>query len=201
MFKNIVFDLDGTLFNTLTLHMDTIKSVYKHIYDQEITSLKILKSSRSTIKLQLRDIFRNRLDQAWELYIRRFNEAIADGMLTDYADIVKVINQIHHAKKWDICLFTGRDIRTTSTILEYFRISSHFKKVYTIESKQEKMCLENMTKVFSKDVDHIYITDSAEEVGIVSDFGISSYLANWYMKGRKIENGLEHPSMIWDILK
>lgn len=55
--KNIVWDLDGTLFDTWDLHIQTVKEIYCLCYREKISTLKILRKQDNNLLKTLNNIF------------------------------------------------------------------------------------------------------------------------------------------------
>jgi len=178
--KNIIFDLDGTLFNTFYLHTSCLKEVYMQIYNTDITDLKILKNNKSTIWLQIQSIFGKETKMAMNLYILKFCNKVQNGELHDFINVSYYLNKLITEHKVNLHLFTGRDTITTSSILNYFHIQSLFNTIFCCD--EEKLCSKNISNIFNNMEQIIYITDSIKEI---------HYSVNYNNSISNIENFLE----------
>lgn len=176
---NIVFDLDGTLFNTFVLHHRNMKTVATKFMGEPVSAAKILQSSRSTVSWQMKVLvgekhYRN----AMEEYTKMFNEEVNNGLLTDQIDICGFLQQLNRLGV-SVSIFTGRNYQSTCAILKYFMIDHLFSQIVCYSEEHFDKCESFYTdQIFHSDT--IYITDSLEEVSCFASLGIDIYFAQWF---------------------
>lgn len=176
---NIIFDLDGTLFDTFNLHNCVMREVVEIIEGKLLSTAKIIRSSKTTIALQIKTLVdREQYAYASKLYSRLFSFKIKQGMLDDKINICKVIKYFS-SFGFKISLFTGRDYESTNVILKHFKIENYFNKVICCSGEHYNKLDNYYTKqVF--DQDSIYITDSLREIKYFESLGVPVYLASWF---------------------
>ena len=109
--KNIVWDLDGTLFDTWDLHIQTVKEIYCLCYREKISTLKILRKQDNNLLKTLNNIFvEEKLEEILSQYRLITKKIINDGYLFDKLNIKAVFEENFGKEKGvQLELITGRD--------------------------------------------------------------------------------------------
>ena len=68
MSKKIVWDLDGTLFDTWETHCEAIRKTYRRIYDADISMAKLICSQAACLIDTIWNIFKDNYMEALLLY-------------------------------------------------------------------------------------------------------------------------------------
>ena len=134
-YKNILFDLDGTIVNSYKGITDSIKYVTKTL-NTEALSDDILKKfigpplEKSFIKY-CDDIDENNVEHAISLYREYYKETgIYDCTL--YPNIIECLNILKNNNKY-IYLATAKPKPFAKTILSYLHIDHFFNEVYGVD--------------------------------------------------------------------
>lgn len=199
--KSIVWDLDGTLFNTLDLHIVSIKKSGKIIINKEMSKLEILKNQRGSILLNLYSLFGEKYyNEIQKEYKSAFIELLNKKLLIDSIGIVNFLKEIDKTNEYENYIFTGRDKRTTYEILKYFNILNLFKEIICIDdcnnNKMSKFYIENF---FCKLTNPVYITDDTKEVKYFRDNNIETYQVEWFNLKKRNNNDNKKLNNIDDI--
>lgn len=179
---NVVFDLDGTLFNTFNIHIACVKEVVKCMCDKKISTLQLINQNTSTLNSQLVALCgKEKYREAKYCYRKCFCRLIDQGIIYDTVDVRKVLYQFKGQNNIEYNLFTGRDSFTTKVILKYFDIESIFSSIVCCDKMYEaKLSQKNLNTAFPETARNVYITDDLREYKNVKKSGVETYIANWF---------------------
>lgn len=179
--KNIVWDLDGTLFDTWDLHIQTVKEIYCLCYREKISTLKILRKQDNNLLKTLNNIFvEEKLEEILSQYRLIIKKIINDGYLFDKLNIKAVFEENFGKEKGvQLELITGRDYFTTDLILEKYGIKHFFNKIICSENLQfeKSKYLEESKNKYNN---WIYVTDSMVEKKQLEKYFKDIILVNWF---------------------
>ena len=83
MSKKIVWDLDGTLFDTWETHCEAIRKTYRRIYDADISMAKLICSQAACLIDTIWNIFKDNYMEALLLYQDMFIALVSANKLED----------------------------------------------------------------------------------------------------------------------
>lgn len=184
---SIIWDLDGTLFNTWELHKSAIKETGKSILGKEISTLQIVRMQSSLVNQSIFNLFGVECyEEAKKCYVYAFLNLLYNDSLIDTVDIVSYLEILKNKYGVQNYLFTGRDSVTTNEMLKYFSLDKMFKKIICIDNfNYEKKSEFYLHKVFKTLHNPIYITDDKNEVKYFTGFDIKTYHACWFNQSTK----------------
>ncbi|MFZ5987882.1 MAG: HAD family hydrolase [Bacillota bacterium] len=181
--KAVVFDLDGTLADTVPLTIVAIKEIVRELTGKELSDDDV---SREFGPVDTQ-IVRNLLDEqngekGVELYVRFFSEK--------FNEFVKPIDGIYELIKYlretgiKVGLFTGRGLRVSKIILEKLNLSGFFDVVLSgDDTTKPKPDPEGILKVLEKlcvsPHESVYTGDFEVDVLASKAAGVTSVLALW----------------------
>lgn len=179
--KNIVWDLDGTLFDTWDLHIQTVKEIYCLYYREKISTLKILRKQDNNLLKTLNNIFvEEKLEEILSQYRLITKKIINDGYLFDKLNIKAVFEENFGKEKGaQLEIITGRDYFTTDLILEKYEIKHFFNKIICSENLQSEKS-KYLEESKNKYNDWIYVTDSMIEKKQLEKYFKDIILVNWF---------------------
>lgn len=196
---DIVFDLDGTLFDTLNIHMKSLMEV-GNVLCRKISTLHILKYLHGTVNQQLTEIYGDNLyKESAALYYRCFIKLLREGYVQDSICIVEFLNFLIQ-RSFNIHIFTARDSITSMELLNYFSICDYFKTVTCIDYG-EKLTKSNMYDVFERLEQVIYVTDDISEYDFFLKQKIPVVLAGWHYKNKKFPSNIRVCKEVNDLLE
>ncbi|MFO7881532.1 MAG: HAD-IA family hydrolase [Kosmotogaceae bacterium] len=129
MIKNIIWDFDGTLCNTYPSIVKAISDTLKE-YNVEVSDEEILNQLKITMENAFQ-YFSNKFSIETESLVSRYlakEKPPEDRPLYDYT---KEICEEICEKSGSSFIVTHRDRKSTMEILDYFNITSLFKKIIT----------------------------------------------------------------------
>ena len=178
MSKKIVWDLDGTLFDTWETHCEAIRKTYRRIYDADISMAKLICSQAACLIDTIWNIFKDNYMEALLLYQDMFIALVSANKLEDKINISEKLYGLVN-QGYEMCLLTGRDKKTTEFILRHFSIIGLFEMIYSIDecNNSKKQILQQQP---DKWTEYISITDSKKEVYDYRNFFSEIYFVKWF---------------------
>ncbi len=178
----IIWDLDGTLFNTWDAHVSALRKVEKCLKGRKSSLLKIMHNQANTIDRTLSYSFGNDcFHEAQMLYKRYFLEEIEHETI---CDSIYMVEFIHKHLEYENVIFTGRDEQTSAYILDHFNIRGCFTEIHCVvgaDSDKNKE-IRQRQGIFHNG---FYITDDEKEYIHLKDASVIFILAAWYKKTGK----------------
>jgi phosphoglycolate phosphatase len=153
MFKNIIFDLDGTIIDSAPGIEESFKCAYKNVY-HEVCNIEITKFIGPPINQVLTAINGESDEKLINLFTENFkfhydNEGYKLSKL--YKGVKEVLESLVE-KKYNVFIATNKRQHPTSLILKLLSIDKFFKNVY---------CPDSLEKIFNNKSEIIaYILNS-----------------------------------------
>lgn len=176
--KKIVWDLDGTLFDTWKIHLEAIRTVYTKLYAERLSALKIIKKQKLTLLDTIENIFEENFENAFLQYQQEFIHSVVSGNLIDKINIVEKLHNLL-AEDSVMYILTGRDKKTTEEIINYFNLSDVFTDIISINEQHlsKKEILSRYNENFQE---FVYMTDSKTELEELKDCFKDIKLVKWF---------------------
>lgn len=178
--KKLAWDLDGTLFDTWSVHCEAIREAYRAVFHGDISMATLICAQKACLTDTIRTVFGESCVEALLLYQRAFQKLVAENKLEDkihaYDQLCELADQ-----GYEMCLITGRDAETTGSILKHFSIDSFFQKIYSVNEYGTSK--EWILKQYAdKWKDYEYITDSLKEAHEYAEYFSDIHLVKWFSK-------------------
>lgn len=173
----VIWDLDGTLFDTWNTHVAVIREVKKKLSGNNLSIIRIIGMQGNTLDKTLTNIFGIELFQeAKKLYVKFFQEAVSRGNVVDCIDVIDFLKRYD---TYEHVIITGRDRETCESILYKHNIRQYFSEVYCIEGKDldKYEMLQEITGIIDGDW---YISDDENERIYLNNRTTKFILATWY---------------------
>lgn len=178
--KKIAWDLDGTLFDTWSIHCEAIREAYKAVYHGDISMTKLICAQKACLTDTIRMIFGESCDEALLVYQCAFQNLVDENRLEDKIYAYDQLRKLA-AQGYEMCLITGRDAKTTDSILNHFSIDSFFQKIYSVNEYDTSK--EWILKQYAdKWKDYEYITDSTKEAHEYAEYFADIHIVKWFSK-------------------
>lgn len=131
MFKGILFDLDGTLIDTLLL----IKQCYRKTFNEQMGVKVPVEQIMKKLGLPFKDICAlfvpDRVEKAAELYYK-FYEQFHDQYIRPYPGVSEVLYRLR-SEGCQLGIVTSKRFSTTVKALEHFRLQDLFTVIVTAD--------------------------------------------------------------------
>lgn len=141
--KLVIFDLDGTLIDTVSLFIDSISSVFKGM-GQPVPSEKRIRSiSGLGMQIGLRRIAPNLSEaEAVELiqlyrqeYLARATKSMQEGL---FPGAIEALNSLHGRDEFVMAVATGKPLVNTNRVLEAHKVKGLFTSIHTPDTNIAK---------------------------------------------------------------
>lgn len=194
-YKGIIFDLDGTLLNTIYDLADSVNTVLEHYgfptHDHDAYKLKIGKGFRNLIEVSLPENKKDQeslIDEALELFVKVYDQKYKDKTVP-YDGIPELIDELCGR---GVFLAVNSNKRTdyTNALVDKFFSHVPFTAVYGerkgIPKKPDPTsALEIADMMGLKPEEILYIGDSKTDMMTGANAGMDTIGVTWGFRGRK----------------
>lgn len=188
-FESVVFDLDGTLADTLPLTVFALKEAVRILEGVTLTDEEVLKEfgpiDTDILKAFIKE---ENHPEAIELYVKLFTDKFDEFVrpIWGIGELLEYLNE----NNIKMGLFTGRGIRVTEIILDRLEIKKYFQTVISGEQTKNpkpdpegiNLALKKLGTVSSKS---IYVGDFGSDILASKAAGTTSVLALWAATGNE----------------
>ena len=145
-----VFDLDGTLTDTLPLTIHSLKTVTRQLTGKELSDSDILKEFGPVDTKIIRKLVGNDLSDICEdIYIKHFTDNFHNYVQP--LEGIKELLDFIKASSIKLGLYTGRGLRATLIILEKLNLTEYFDEILSGDSvSKPKPDPEGIIKILGK---------------------------------------------------
>ncbi len=181
--KAVVFDLDGTLANTIPLTVHSLKEVAAELTGKEFTDKEILDEFGPVDTAIIRKLVDNEnRDKSEEEYIKNFRENFK-SFVKPIDGIVELLDFLKE-NKVKTGVFTGRSVKLARVILEELNIDSYFNVLITGDNTRKPKpdpegILLALEKLEATPDSSMYIGDFDVDIAASKAAGVISGLALW----------------------
>ncbi|TYQ18328.1 UNVERIFIED_CONTAM: phosphoglycolate phosphatase/pyrophosphatase PpaX [Acetivibrio alkalicellulosi] len=181
--NTIIFDLDGTLADTVPLTIFSIKEVVRELAGKEMSDEDVIREFGPVDTKIVENLVDEKIkDKAVNLYIKIFSENF-----DKYVQPIKGITELFDVlmkNRIRIGLFTGRGLKVSNIILEKLKIKNYFDAFLTgDDTKKPKPDPEGIHMVLnrldSKPYESAYVGDFDVDIMASKAAGVMSILALW----------------------
>ncbi len=141
--KLVIFDLDGTLIDTVSLFVGSISTVFESM-GQPIPDEKLIRSiSGLGMQIGLRRIAPDlneadteKLIQMYrEEYLKRATQSMQEGL---FPGAIEALNQLHKREDVVLAVATGKPLINTNRVLEAHKVKGLFTSIHTPDTNIAK---------------------------------------------------------------
>lgn len=183
MFKNILFDIDGTLVNSEKAIINSLQKVLKEEFNLEkkYDDLLFVLGVPGIYSLKQLDIPNNKISEIsnkWSDYIFSYSDE-----MKLYPDVEFVLNYLYN-KNINLGIVTSKDDCEMTREFNNFGLNKYFNSIVTSSSTKlhkpnPDPILKAMDNLNANKKDTIYIGDSVYDMKSAKSSGISFGLASW----------------------
>ncbi|WP_428897610.1 phosphoglycolate phosphatase/pyrophosphatase PpaX [Parelusimicrobium proximum] len=178
----IIFDLDGTLTNTLPLSIKSSKEALKETAGLDLTDDEITKLFGKTEDALFKHYAPGNWQKAVDYYAECFRQNASPSIVFD--GMFDVLNYLKD-RNIKMALVTGRGPKSANIILEKTGLGKYFEYVRTgseLESIKTE-CIEEIIGLWNQRADKTYyIGDIAGDAEDAKEAGVNALSAAWFVK-------------------
>jgi HAD superfamily hydrolase (TIGR01549 family) len=195
---SIIFDLDGTLTNTLPLSLSGSKETVRHISGKILEDKEVFRHFGKTEDALFKDFLGSKWEDGVRFYARYFEErADKEIVFPGIFDVLEFL-KTHEVKT---ALVTGRGPSSTEVILRKTGLSPYFETVKTgsVVKSIKTECIEETLAAWRMSAAHVfYIGDAPTDVADAKAAGITALSAAWFVNADKKAQAAQKPFKIFD---
>jgi len=181
MTKAVIFDLDGTIANTLPLCINAFRLAVEPLVERSLTDEEIIATFGPSEEGTIMALAPNHYEQALANYLQ-FYEALHHHCPAPFDGIIELLDYLqHHGLR--IAMVTGKGPKSTEISLHKFGIKHYFSPIETgmPQGPVKAECIVRVLDVWS-DLDKggvIYIGDAPSDIIASRKAGIKVISAAW----------------------
>lgn len=185
-YETYLFDIDGTLLNTMELIYRTFENTCKVYRNMDVSREFVFSHIGLTLTKQmgkfLGPLEKNELDQ-----ILKFHMDYQAAIYPDYLEIFPGVHETLSTLKDQgkkLGVVTSRTRPSLICYLEYFKIDSYFSVIATPECTEEhkpspEPVLWALNQIGSKPGDTLFLGDASVDINSGSSAGVDTAFAKW----------------------
>lgn len=178
--KTIIFDLDGTIANTLPLCIATFKKSVEPLLNKEISDQEIMATFGPSEEGTIRKLIPEHEDEGIKLYLQHYQQLHHtcpipfDGI----ANLLEFLNN----KGIQLAMVTGKGIHSTRISLKQFKLEQYFEVLETGSPKGPNKVagIKNVLNRLNTNINEsIYVGDAPSDIKYCKEVGIPIVAAAW----------------------
>jgi pyrophosphatase PpaX len=207
-FDPVLFDLDGTLVDTVELIVKSFRHATRTVLGRELPDEHILAGVGRPLRVQMESLSREHADELYDVY-REYNHRRHDELIRGYEGIDEVLEALHAAGR-RLGIVTSKSRDTTQMAFRAVGLAGHFDAVVTAGDTQAhkpdpeplRLCLEMLGRPSER---AIYVGDSPYDIQAGAAAGMTTAAVAWGVFGRETllearpDFWLEHPGELVDL--
>ncbi|WP_438433717.1 HAD family hydrolase [Gorillibacterium sp. sgz500922] len=180
MIRCLLFDLDGTLGNTLPLCIAAFKKAIEPLAGKTLSDEEIIETFGPSEEGVVQALIPEHYEQGMAEYLRHYREL--HGMCAaPFEGIVNVLD-IARERKLRLALVTGKGAKSAEISLEVFGMGSYFEVIETgsPEGPRKVQGIQNaMAELGVAPEESLYVGDSPSDIEHAREAGVRAVAAAW----------------------
>lgn len=181
--KHVVFDFDGTIFNSNGIVAESWQAVFRHYTGKEGDITRIYHSFGETIRYTAGKFFPDQdVDEAVRIY-RAYQDAHCQGRIGLFDGVQEMMDQLREDGH-TLSVVTSRTKVTTTAYLQSLGLDHYFDALVTCDDTTAhkpdptplRMALQELD---AKPADAIMLGDTKFDIGCCNNAGVDSILVQW----------------------
>ncbi len=190
-FKNLLFDLDGTIINTNKLIIESFKYTLKKHIDIDVEESQIKKYFGEPLLITLERYSKEKAKLMFKTYIE-YNESIHDDRVEIFEDVKPTLEKIKN-QGHSLCIVTSKRKVLAQRGLEIFDLHNYFKGIIGYEDTDKHKpnpdpIIKALSLLKAKPEETIMIGDSEFDIKCAKNAGIKSAFVSWSEAGDYQDN-------------
>lgn len=178
--QGLIFDLDGTVTDTLPLCIKIYQMVFKEFENQDWDTQSVVRLFGPTEEGVLKRGLSRHVDEALKRYLQLYDEYHDGGafLMPGICDVLEFLRE-HRIK---MALVTGKGPETTQITLERFGLLSYFEPIKTGSAvgSIKTQCILEILADWQLDPTHVaYVGDAPSDITDAREAGILPITAAW----------------------
>ncbi len=198
MIKAVIFDLDGTLGDTLPLCIEAFKKSIEPLAGKKLSDNEIIATFGPSEEGTIQQLIPDHYEQGVKDYLKYYQELHSMSM-SPFDGIVELLEYLR-SSELIAALVTGKGHKSARITLEIYGISDMFDMVETGWIKGPRK-VEGIQAVLAKynlmPEEAVYIGDTASDIKSARDAGIAIWSAAWSSTANISELQESMPDMIF----
>lgn len=188
MIKGIIFDLDGTLTNTLPLCVKAFRQALEPLAGRPLSDEEIIATFGPSEEGTVDALAAEHYDKGLADYLRFYRDQIT----AEHGPSASLIEWLASLKRSHVrlALVTGKGPVSTAITLEKFGLREYFEHIGTGSrtGPVKEMRIAEVVAKWGISRDEIaYVGDAPSDVVAAKNAGVKMILANWFTQGRAPE--------------
>ncbi len=181
--KNYIFDLDGTLADTLPLCIEAFKVAIKNLTGKELTEKEITAHFGKSEEGIIKELYPENIELGVKEYAKTYQN-LHHLCPTVFDGIIEILDELKR-QNCSISMVTGKGPQTCPVSLEYYGIKKYFEVIKTgsPEKNVKEIRINEVIKELGYDKSEtVYIGDTPTDIIDSKNVGINVYSALWKPK-------------------
>lgn len=187
----VVFDLDGTVVDTVELIVESFRHATRAVLEEELPDEVILAGVGRPLMTQMRRLSQERAQELYDTY-REYNHRRHDELIRGYEGVSEVLDALRAAGK-RLGIVTSKSADTTQMAFRAVGLREHFDVVVTASDTTEHkpspapllLCLELLGGAPRDGRGPIYVGDSPVDITAGRAAGMTTAAVAWGVFGRE----------------
>ncbi|CAM4192480.1 HAD family hydrolase [Paenibacillus tarimensis] len=180
MIRCLIFDLDGTIGNTLPLCIAAFKMAIEPLAGRELSDQEIIDTFGPSEEGTVRALLPSHYDRGIESYLHHYRRmhAMCNAPFKGIEEVLAYAKQ----RNVRLALVTGKGSRSTDITLEQFRLRSYFEAIETGSpmGPRKVQGIQNVLLQLGVDASEcLYIGDAPSDITASRAAGVSVASAAW----------------------
>ncbi|EDM38615.1 hypothetical protein PBAL39_21120 [Pedobacter sp. BAL39] len=196
--KTIIFDLDGTIADTLPLCIAAFKKSIEPLLGAEISADQIIATFGPSEEGTIRQLIPTHEKEGVEAYLS-FYQKLHEMCGSAFPGITELL-ELLNAEGVQLAMVTGKGIRSTMISLEQFGLSEYFEYLETgsPEGPSKVKGIERILKRLNADPKYtIYVGDAPSDITACRTVGVPIAAAAWASTTNAKELEALHPDWLF----
>jgi pyrophosphatase PpaX len=187
-FDPVLFDLDGTVVDTVELIVESFRHATRTVLGRELPDTHILAGVGQTLRAQMERLSVEHAQELYDVY-REYNHRRHDELIRGYEGIEEALRELRAAGR-RLGLVTSKSRDTTQMAFRAVGLAEHFDAVVTASDTAEHkpapgpllLCLDLLEAAPDR---AIYIGDSPFDIQAGAAAGMATAAVAWGVFGRE----------------
>jgi len=196
--KTIIFDLDGTIANTLPLCIAAFKKSVEPLLNKEISDQEIMATFGPSEEGTIRKLIPEHEDEGIKQYLQHYQQ-LHHTCPTPFDGIADLLEFLSN-KGIQLAMVTGKGIHSTLISLKQFNLEQYFEVLETGSPKGPNKVagIKNVLNRLNTNINEsIYVGDAPSDIKYCKEVGIPIVAAAWADTTNAQELALLNPDWLF----
>ncbi len=186
--KLVIFDLDGTLIDTVSLVVNSLSAAFNHFGYIPPSEKEIRSISGLRIDIALRQLAPNLSNEQLNLVGEKYRQNYLHSALSAnreplFEGALELIDELSRRDNFLMAIATGKPMAGTKRILKEHNIINYFSSLQTPDNNKSKpnpqMIYSAMEKVGAKKENSLMIGDTVHDMHLAKNANVKSIAVGW----------------------